>query len=513
VAAADKCSAYAADPGIAGAVATQADIGVACDGIVAAGTPLGTHAFVDAYVLQCTATVRDEIDRLVGLPLTAQTQFAVLSRSLQRRPHHLVRTLPWPRVQGALTAHAACVADTALRVVGLDPAEPSHCTAAIRSQVRLPLRPGSLGVVDFTAVTAEAAWVAGGARADLALAEGHPELRTFTGNGVEMGASWRRVFNSAPGAFPAAACEPSVDQLGAMVDAQRIVSHAAAAVATAALPGLVVAAPEGVRHACSRLHSVAYRESVAYRDTLPLLPALTLDNPAFQGQAKLQLGIASSWPGASAVECPSCHRIVQGADIEHVLTCSRFSGARTLRHDLVLDSVRRAAASAGLSSSREPSYRRLGHSSNTAAPLGWRGDALVVMPRGLTVIDVAVVHPGASTYVDRAAAMPGAAAAATDLRKTAAYRRGGYQGFTFVPFSVESYGRLGCPAMAFLNELAEVAASSGAVSKGAFLARALRGISVALCRGNAALFRAGLSVYAHTTGTDVRSGDAVPSAD
>jgi hypothetical protein len=46
--------------------------------------------------------------------------------------------------------------------------------------------------------------------------------------------------------------------------------------------------------------------------------------------------------------------------------------------------------------------------------------------------------------------------------------------------------------MAFLNELAEVSGSSGEVSKGAFLVRVLRGISVTLCRGNAALFRPGM---------------------
>ena len=44
----------------------------------------------------------------------------------------------------------------------------------------------------------------------------------------------------------------------------------------------------------------------------------------------------------------------------------------------------------------------------------------------------------------------------------------------FVPLSHETYGRAGPPAFALLHELAEVAASTGAVSKNIFMENAMR---------------------------------------
>ena len=61
--------------------------------------------------------------------------------------------------------------------------------------------------------------------------------------------------------------------------------------------------------------------------------------------------------------------------------------------------------------------------------------------------------------------------------------------YQFVPLSVESYGRLGEPALQFLGELADSACSSGLVDRGLFVANAKKELGVALCRGNALLFQ------------------------
>jgi hypothetical protein len=114
-----------------------------------------------------------------------------------------------------------------------------------------------------------------------------------------------------------------------------------------------------------------------------------------------------------------------------------------------------------------------------------RGDIMMVMPDTMVVADVSVVHPAAPTYAAGAAAKNGAAVAAQDRTKCAHYMQAGDgDAYDLVPLSVESFGRLGKPAMCLLNALADVAASSGGVWKSAFVTSAFRRLSVPLCRRN-----------------------------
>jgi hypothetical protein len=66
-----------------------------------------------------------------------------------------------------------------------------------------------------------------------------------------------------------------------------------------------------------------------------------------------------------------------------------------------------------------------------------------------------------------------------------AYRQ--FSSTPFVPLSVESFGRLGAPAVSLLGSLADVAVQAGGpgLSLQAFILGALREASVALCRGSA----------------------------
>ena len=82
-----------------------------------------------------------------------------------------------------------------------------------------------------------------------------------------------------------------------------------------------------------------------------------------------------------------------------------------------------------------------------------RGDILAVMPSGLVVLDVSLTHPSADSYVQAAAARAGAAAAARDRYKRQKYAAMTmHAATTFVPLTIESYRRLGTPAMVFLNK-------------------------------------------------------------
>ena len=122
------------------------------------------------------------------------------------------------------------------------------------------------------------------------------------------------------------------------------------------------------------------------------------------------------------------------------------------------------------------------------------------MDSNLCIGDVSVVNPSAATYRREAARTAGSAASVRDAKKWEAYRAYDPDAYDFVPLSHESYGRLGKPAMAHLNKLAEVAARCGEVSHGAFVTNALRRLSVALCKGNACILRMGVQALVGSAG-------------
>jgi hypothetical protein len=77
-----------------------------------------------------------------------------------------------------------------------------------------------------------------------------------------------------------------------------------------------------------------------------------------------------------------------------------------------------------------------------------------------------------------------------------------------MPMSVESFGRLGAPALTLLGDMAAQAVQAGGLglSQAAFISWALRELSVALCRGNASLCRSGAYVTTRAAGRSSRRG-------
>ena len=127
------------------------------------------------------------------------------------------------------------------------------------------------------------------------------------------------------------------------------------------------------------------------------------------------------------------------------------------------------------------------------------------MPPGdpLCIGDVSVVNPCAGSYCGRAAREDGGAAETRDVQKRTAYRLYDPDAYSFVPLSHETHGRLAQPAMNHLHRLAEVASRCGKVNRALFVTNALRRLSVALCKGNALVLRAGLQSLASITGRAV----------
>jgi hypothetical protein len=144
---------------------------------------------------------------------------------------------------------------------------------------------------------------------------------------------------------------------------------------------------------------------------------------------------------------------------------------------------------------------------------------LVVLPdECLVVTDVSVVHPAANSFFQQAAHAAGAAASARDAAKSRKYGGGGQvAGGSFTPLSMESYGRLGRPAMQLLQTLAAAAASSVTAGSdfttSSFVTGALRELSTALVIGNEVVYREALHVYATAGDTTARVDATVPTVD
>jgi hypothetical protein len=86
-------------------------------------------------------------------------------------------------------------------------------------------------------------------------------------------------------------------------------------------------------------------------------------------------------------------------------------------------------------------------------------------------------------------------------------------GYGFVPFSLETYRRLGQPAMKLLHSLGDEAAGPGGVTRASFVSGALRELSVGLCRGNFSSYRAFVgmldSFKVQAKGKTLRERDAI----
>ena len=408
------------------------------------------------------------------------------------------------------------VAIRALQLLDLDhTAMDDRQFSAVADQMRLPLALGGFGLVAYSKDRCSAAKLSASALADLTLHDGHDAFRSFapesdaTRRWNELrSADWATELQALPeGPAPTEALE-HIATAQALV-ARRLDRDAQAAL----LSNYPTDTPEH-RHARERIKSSACRSSSAYLDTLPTATTLVMGDDTFRSAGRLRLGLTSSFPGAPAVTC-NCGELLDGGlrgDCEHALTCNRRSKQWILRHDLISNAVRRIASRATLASTVEPPMRRVGRGGDDAS----RGDVLVIA-KVLTVLDISVIHPCAQTYIDQAYKKqadpgPGWAADMRDDEKCKSYKKGGYEGYAFIPFSVESYGRLGKPAMAFLNKLSRDSGLQG-MSRHAFIASSLREISVALARGNTAIFRAGAKVYCRLAGKDRWQGMSEPMAE
>ena len=197
---------------------------------------------------------------------------------------------------------------------------------------------------------------------------------------------------------------------------------------------------------------------------------------------------------------------------DHPVICKDQAKQSQLRHDNTAEGLRQIISWVGMPSSNETAYRLMRGVEELGEEGLHRSDILAIMPGGESVmIDVTVVHPCGQEALCKAWHTYGATAKWAEKLK-----RDKWQGFVdkpqyeFVPFALESYGRLGPSATAFLSRLGDIAAASGRVSKSRFMMNAYRLLSCTLQRGNSAMYSKAQWAVARAKGKNFMPGLDVP---
>jgi hypothetical protein len=142
--------------------------------------------------------------------------------------------------------------------------------------------------------------------------------------------------------------------------------------------------------------------------------------------------------------------------------CPTPNALRVLRHDELVEVVRRAMRRGGVTSSKEQLLAALQSGPPTRLPRAKsQGDILHVLTNEVQVGDLSLIHPGAAQYRRAAAATSGAAVGQRDNEKRAQYRQDEWDTYRFMALSVENHGRLGTPMMRLLSNIRTLAIARG----------------------------------------------------
>jgi hypothetical protein len=145
-----------------------------------------------------------------------------------------------------------------------------------------------------------------------------------------------------------------------------------------------------------------------------------------------------------------CAMVTAAKDGNHAMVCNAVQGKAVMRHDILSRILCRVVHCVGGAFTLEPPLQRLhgleaGASANDKGLswLGAREDVLVALESDKTVEYVSGMHPPGVAVRAASNATDGAAAAQRDAKKRHAYNWLDPKGYRPVPFSAETYGRLG----------------------------------------------------------------------
>ena len=412
------------------------------------------------------------------------------------------------------------IAAAALGFAGLEGHAALPDTAV--AQLQAPLRDGGFGMYSCADDMPAAAYLASAALAQRALKTAHEQLQPFK---HQSGTALRAVWDGL--------CARHDDLLdpGAELSEEVVCSQLpslqkklARNLSDAALQAALADAP---RDQCATRRSAACHAASGWLTAKPVHPQHRMRDGAFRASVKRRLGMSAMPTGCLHARC-ACNKPATELGPAHPLNCNRVRGLVVQRHDQVAAAIKRAMTRAGLSAVLEPhlsafggrpaaeQLRRRREARDADESDEARGDVLCVDEMGETlVVDVVVVNVLSSNYVAAAAAEDGAAAARKDAEKTAKYAARGDAGYKFVPFSVESLGRLGKPALALLTKLGRLAAerSHGTLTVRQFVDGVLQEISVIVNNLNSRMENAVSSFVLRPAGGEWSLGSDVPSCE
>ena len=168
---------------------------------------------------------------------------------------------------------------------------------------------------------------------------------------------------------------------------------------------------------------------------------------------------------------------------DHTMNC-RNGGDRIIRHNLIRDKLDSLATTAGLSPRKEV-LDLIPGSSRPA-------DVLVpCFDRGMRDVcyDVTVVNPLQDMYREKAGPEPGAALVGATQRKNIKHaKKCDDRGLAFQPLAFESLGGWDLGAVAHLKKIARAIARRDGQEEDTAHRHTLQQMSVALMRGNGAMF-------------------------
>ena len=369
-----KSAVYSEDAAAAASFANLLGVRHAPDGLLAAGTPVGTPGFQSTHADGCATHACQLMGELLQVPLGDQDRWLLLHGSLQKRVAHLPRGSRWEHVGPAVLRAESAAVDCAYAIIAL-PREDGAPT----EQMTLPLRHGGLGLLRTGPAEGAAAYLSTAATTHLAQRDGPEAFRPFDGqHGAQLRHQWATLHDGAGDLWPPEIRDADPDSLGKVAGAQRDFGRHSAQARTNALLASFASGSAADRAHRARLLSCACRPASAWLDSLLLSPALELKLREVQAGLRFRLGLAVLPQNAPSVQC-GCGDTLQRGHVDHAMRCPALAGHSTLRHDILKGILRRAVHRAGVASALEPPLRRL---PGLAAGVGAAPDGTALRNRG-----------------------------------------------------------------------------------------------------------------------------------
>lgn len=407
------------------------------------------------------------VSELLALDIPAQAKLLLLRKSGWARPLYLARSCSTQAATMALhDAHEALLsAVESLAQLGPGQVLGEHA----EMQASLPVAVGGLGLTKLTGSHCAAARVSSALQAQALLAGSHSWAQPLSQGShasAEVEVCWaavqeERLLGLEQAGLQAAAAGETPWGSGSL---QSAYGRAYSAWLQAALVEDLQA--EGDAAGARRVLSASDPASGAWMHALPTKGQQVGDR-VVADELCLRLGLA-----CVPLVTDKCSAACGGKPDSlghHALSCRTASGARNVRHTLVLEQWRRVAAAAGVGSGQEPRLDRLvlddgDKTAETLREVGaQRGDILFSLRPHWVVGDV-VVNNTWSTQHHGSQPARGQAAEAAEARKRLKYKA--YMGAAstaaeLVPMGLDTVGAWGAGSKRVLQMLVDHAASEG----------------------------------------------------